>query len=174
MLAGLHVPLFLFLFFARIIDVSLGTIRTLTLVRGKKKTAGFIGFFEVSVYILALNSVVKNLDNMFNLMFYAAGFAAGNIIGGFIEEKMAIGYYVVQVITKVRPVELATALRKEGFGVTLVEGEGRDGPRFISHVMLKRKEYSHLMDFIDQWDNRAFITVSDCRRTKGGFIELKK
>jgi len=143
-------------------------------VRGKKKTAAIIGFFEVIVYVVALKSVVQNLDNVLNLVVYASGFAAGNYIGGILEEKLAVGHFTVQVITKVQPLELACALRREGFGVTVVEGEGKEGPRYISNVMLKRKEFPRLMKFIDNWDKCAFVTVSDARRTKGGFIDVHK
>jgi len=144
------------------------------LVRGKKKTAAAIGFFEVIIYVWALKSVVQNLDNVVNLLVYASGFAAGNVVGAIIEEKMAIGQLAVQVITKLEPIELSCSLRQEGFGVTVVEGAGKDGPRYICNVMLKRKEFQRLMNFVNKWDKSAFITASDARLTKGGFLDTNK
>lgn len=82
---------YLFIFLARVVDVSLATMRTLMLVRGKGLIAACIGFFEVMIYITALNKVVSGLDNPANLVVYALGFATGNFMGSYIEEKLAIG-----------------------------------------------------------------------------------
>lgn len=156
------------IFFARVADVSLGVIRTLMLVKGKKIHAAVLGFFEVIIFILALNMVVTTLDNPINLLFYGLGFAMGNIVGSYIEEKLALGHLTVQVITLNRPLELCLMLREEGFGVTIIEGHGRQGMRRILHIMLTRKNIDKLMRLINEWDERAFVTVFDARQTKGG------
>lgn len=159
---------YLFIFTARVADVALGVIRTLMLVKGKKIAAAGLGFFEVIIFILALNKVVQDLDNPINLFFYAAGFATGNIVGSILEEKLALGHITVQVITMARPLELTKILREQGFGVTILEGQGKLGVRRILNILVTRKEMNRLMDIIDDWDAKAFVTIFETRATKGG------
>jgi len=78
------------IFFARVVDVTLATIRTLMVVQGRKVQAAMIGFFEVGIYITVLGKVVSGLDNPFNLLAYCAGYAAGNYVGITIENKIAL------------------------------------------------------------------------------------
>jgi len=164
---------YLFIFCARICDVSLSTVRMLMIVRGQRLYAGLIGFFEVIIYIIALERVFSNLGNPLNLIIYAAGFATGNIAGSFIEEKLAVGTLTVQVITLKAPLELTEILRKEGYGVTVIEGQGREGVRYILQIILPRKTVPKLRKQIDQWDKDAFWTIFDAKATKGGIFNRK-
>ncbi|MBO8168750.1 MAG: DUF2179 domain-containing protein [Thermoanaerobacteraceae bacterium] len=165
---------YFFIFFARVMDVSLFTVRTLMVVRGQRLFAALIGFFETVIYIVALKYVVDQLDNVWSLMFYALGFSTGNVVGSWIEEKLAIGNLTVQVITQTRPLELTAKLRREGYGVTVVEGQGRDGLRYILNIHLPRRSLNKLMEKIDQWDVKAFVTVFDTRAIKGGIVFNRK
>lgn len=128
---------YLFIFFARVIDVSLATMRTLMIVRGKGFIAGSIGFFEVIIYITALNKVVGGLDNPINLIVYALGFATGNFMGSYIEEKLAIGLTTIQIITERH--DICISIREMGFGVTVLEGKGKEGVKQVLMVSLPRK-----------------------------------
>ncbi len=159
---------YLLVFVARACDISMCTVRMLMIVRGKKVYAALIGFFEAIIYVLVLNKVFSELGNPLNLIFYAAGFATGNIIGGLIEEKLAVGVLTVQVITTKAPLELTELLRKQGYGVTLIEGQGREGVRYILQIILERKMLSSLKSIVDDWDSHAFWTVFDARQTRGG------
>ena len=118
----------LFIFVARIIDVSFGTTRVLMLTKGKRLLAAMLGFCEVSIYITALSQVVKELNSPLKVLIYALGFSCGTLVGGFIEEKIALGYAMVQLIPKKHASQLIMALRKENFGVTVVEGKGGPAP----------------------------------------------
>src|SRR5690554_6588493 len=158
----------LFIFFARIIDVSLATFRVLMLMRGERVRAAFTGFFEVSIYILALGRVVQHLNEPWKIIAYALGFSCGTIAGGWLEERLAVGYNLVQVIPKTHCGELICDLRRNNFGVTVLEGQGRSGPRHILNITTRRKELPHLMNLLDKVDPQAFITTFDTRRTKGG------
>lgn len=164
----------IFIFTARVIDVSMLTIRTLMVVRGKRHQAALIGFFEVIVYIVALNRVVNSLDNPLNLFFYALGFASGNYVGSFIEEKMAIGDIAVQIIPKMNGDNIQQILRTNGFGVTAVEGMGKEGPKQILHVALKRKNLPKLIETIDSLDEDAFMTIMDAKSLRGGYIKYEQ
>ena len=86
---------YMFIFLARVLDVSLGTLRIIYLTRGRSKVAAGIGFIEIVVYVIALGMVIGNLDRPLNVIIYALGFAAGNLVGGFIEEKIAVGHVTV-------------------------------------------------------------------------------
>jgi len=159
---------YLLIFGARVVDVSLGTIRTLLIVRGKRLQAAAYGFFEVIVYVLALNQVFQTLNQPASLLVYALGFAAGNYVGSLLEEKLALGYLTVQAISLNCPDELATVLRLEGFGVTVLSGTGKEGTRQVLNVVLKRKDLGKLFGLVDSWDSQAFVTVFDARSTRGG------
>ncbi|WP_174232494.1 DUF2179 domain-containing protein [Biomaibacter acetigenes] len=160
---------YLFIFCARVVDVSLATIRTLMIVRGNRLQAAMIGFFEVIVYITALNRVVGGLNNPANLMAYALGFATGNYVGSFIEEKLAIGLITVQIIT--RNPAVVENIRQKGFGVTVLEGMGKEGSRQVLMVSLSRKALPFLLDLVEQEDQAAFVTVMDTKVTRGGYFK---
>lgn len=158
-----------FIILARVTDVSLSTIRVLMLMRGKRVTAASLGFFEVTIYLLALGRVVQHLDDPLKIVAYGLGFSLGTILGGVIEEHLAIGYTLVQVIPKNRCGELIRRLRAENFGVTVLEGQGRSGPRSILNITLRRKNLPRLLACVDELDPIAFVTIYDARKTKGGY-----
>mgnify|MGYP000873817575 CR=1 FL=1 len=164
----------LFIFFARIIDVSLATFRVLMLMRGERVRAAFTGFFEVSIYILALGRVVQHLNEPWKIIAYALGFSCGTIAGGWLEERLAVGYNLVQVIPKTHSGKLISLLRENNFGVTVLEGQGRSGPRYILNITTRRKEIPRLLALLEETDPRAFVTIFDARRTQGGFIVQDK
>lgn len=164
----------MFIFFARVSDVTLSTLRILMLMRGKTLVAAAIGFFEVSVYIVALGQVLNNLTHPISIAVYAMGFATGNIVGGFFEEKLALGFNTAQVISVDKSKELAAQLRDHGFGVTIIEGYGIKGPHEILYVLLKRRDLPSLMGIIQKVDKNAFVTIMDTRKTIGGYFSRIK
>ena len=165
---------FLFIFIARMADVALMTIRMLMIVRGKRIQAAVIGFFEVTIYILALGQVVQNIDNTYSILAYALGFSSGNYLGSYLEEKMAMGFMTVHVISKNYADELVEALRDLGYGVTVVNGMGRYRLRKLLYITLRRKDLSNLLAHIEREDKEAFVTVMDTRAIKGGFLFNRK
>lgn len=164
------------IFFARVVDVSLSTTRTLMVVQGRKILAATIGFFEVGIYITVLGKVVSSLDNPLNLLAYCAGFAAGNFVGITIENKIAMGNLSAQIIMKSsNEGELIEALRLNGFGVTVLEAQGIEGPRAILNVVLNRKDMQKLKSVVDSIDSNAFITINNITPVRGGyFAPMKK
>ncbi|WXR62222.1 DUF2179 domain-containing protein [Peptostreptococcaceae bacterium AGR-M142] len=165
---------YLFIFTARSLDMSMATIRTIMIVRGKKFTAAFIGFFEIILYVMAIGKVLSNLDNIGNVIAYAAGFATGNYLGVILEEKMAIGSVLSQIITKKDEGKFSMYLRDNDFGVTSTSGEGKEGKISILKVVSTRKELYKLNKLINDFDENAFTTVSDIRNLKGGYIKRSK
>lgn len=165
---------YLFIFGARIVDVSLATIRMLMVVQGRRIQAAFIGFFEVIIYIVALGKVVNGFDNPFNLLAYALGFACGNFVGSYIEEKIALGNLTAQVILHGSGKEIIDELRDNGFGVTVIEGQGKEGPRSMLNIILKRRDLNKLNCILDSFDKDAFITVSTTKHISGGYFSKIK
>lgn len=167
---------YLFIFFARVTDVSLATIRTLMVVQGRRLQAALIGFFEVSIYVTALSKVVSSLDNPLNLLSYALGFACGNYLGITIENKIALGNLAVQIILKISDKDqLIQELRDKGFGVTVIEGQGLEGTKEILNVAINRKDLETLKKKVYEHDKNAFITVNNINPISGGFFtSIKK
>lgn len=166
---------YLFIFFARVFDVSLATFRTLMVVQGRKVPAAIIGFFEVSIYITALSKVVSSLDNPFNLLAYGLGFACGNYVGITIENKIALGNLAVQIILKKSGnKELMEVLRENGFGVTVIVGQGLEGTKDILSVAINRKDLNNLKKIVYQYDKNAFITVNNINPISGGYFATNK
>ncbi|MBK8808915.1 MAG: hypothetical protein IPO21_20710 [Bacteroidales bacterium] len=121
-----YVILPLLIAIARIVDVSLGTVRIIFISKGYKKLAPIIGFFEVLIWIIAIGNVMKNLENWICFFAYAAGFATGNYVGMLLEEKLALGYEMIRVITKTKADELIGVLRNKGYGTTQVKATRSD------------------------------------------------
>jgi len=166
---------YLFIFLARVLDVSMATIRMLMVMRGKKYHAAIIGFFEVIIYIVALGKVVSSLNNLGNLLAYALGFATGNFVGTIIEDKVALGTITARIIPNTCKDEMVSSLRDMGFGVTEVEGMGKMGPRCLLYVVMPRKQLPKLLKYIEEIDSEAFITISDTRTARGGYLrKIKK
>ncbi len=151
----------------RVIDVTLGTFRTILLVQGKKYHAGATGFFEVLIWLFAMRFVFQHLDNLLNMLGYATGFALGNILGITLEEKVALGYVQVNVISKYYNDKIADTLRKSKFGVTLIPAEGGTGGMSVLIAIIRRKDLKLIKNLIESIDKEAFITVQHSRPYRG-------
>lgn len=165
---------YIYIFFARIFDVSLATLRIIYLTRGRSKLAAAIGFFEVMIYVVALSMVVGNLHQPLSVLIYGLGFAVGNLIGGFIEEKVAVGFVTVQIVTLQDGKDLDHKLREHGYGVTAMECYGRDGTHRILHIFLKRRDLPFLLKLLSELDRQAVVSVFDTRKIMGGYFSRLK
>jgi len=159
----------LLIFVLRIGDMSLDTIRVLFVVRGRKGLAWVLGFFQALIFVVAISSVLSNLNNLFNVLGYAAGFATGNVVGMLIEERMALGHIHLTIYSSTRGAAVAEALRKDGFGVTEVAGRGKDGTVSVLHCSVLRKKVDAVETIVLEEDPSAFITTSDVRQVRRGF-----
>jgi uncharacterized protein YebE (UPF0316 family) len=157
----LLLPLLIIL--ARIVDVSIGTIRIIMISRGNKTIAPVLAFFEVLVWILAVTRIFQNLDNWVCYFAYAFGYATGSYIGIKIEEKLAIGVQIIRVITRKDASELISVLRLKGFGVTSLEAEGSQGRVGVIYSIVNRRNISEIVQIIKEYNPNAFYTVEDIR-----------
>jgi uncharacterized protein YebE (UPF0316 family) len=159
----------LLIFVLRLSDVTLGTLRILMTVRGRKPLAAAIGFVEVTIFIVAISRVVRNVDNIWLVLGYSAGFAAGTLVGMTIEERLALGWTVVRVISSDLSKHLAEVLRTAGFGVTEMAGHGMKGDVGIFEVVVRRTDLPKVLQMVDQVEGKAFVTVEETRRVYRGW-----
>lgn len=158
---------------ARIIDVTLGTLRIIFVSRGFMKLAPIIGFFEVLIWLLAIGQVMNNLTNFYNYIAYALGFALGNYIGMFIEYKLSLGVVIVQVITQSDASTLIGLLNDKGYGITTSEATGTSGLVHIIFSIIKRSNLNQIVEIIKKYNPKAFYMVSDIRAVSQGPYPLR-
>ncbi|HWQ81403.1 MAG TPA: DUF5698 domain-containing protein [Ignavibacteria bacterium] len=158
----------------RIIDVSLGTIRTITTVHGNKYRAGLIGFFEVTIWVIAISTVMSQLNNFINIFAYSGGFALGTIIGITIEQKLGSGFVSMNIISMNYPDDIANALRESKIGVTMLPGEGASGGVTVLNVLISRKRQKEVIETAEKIDPNVFITVQPSIQQRGGYVQMRK
>ncbi len=154
----------------QLIYVPLLTLRTIFLVKHMTLIASILGVAESLVYVFGLSLVFSGDQGPLAMIVYAVGFGLGILIGGAVENKLAIGYNNFSVNLMEKNTDLISSLRNEGFGVTVYEGEGRDSERYKLEILTKRNREEELLDFIDEYEPRAFIVSYEPRRFQGGFL----
>ena len=159
----------LVIFILRVLDMGCDTLRLLFVVRGKKKLAWFLGFAQSVIFVIAITSVLTNLDNPLTVIGYAAGFATGNVVGMLIEERLAIGHSSIRVVSSTRGTLVAEKLRESGFAVTEIPARGRDGMVTVLNLSVQRKDIDRVDTIILETDPDAFITLEDIRPLRRGF-----
>lgn len=165
-----HAWLFALLIFAlRVGDMTLDTIRVLFVVRGKKLLVWILGFFQSLIFVVAISSVLSELDNILNVIGYATGFATGNLVGMLIEQRLAIGHVLVNIISSNRGAFIAEKLRSGGYAVTEIAGRGKNGTVFELHASVLRKDVTHVETIVLEADPQAFVTAEDVRPVRRGF-----
>lgn len=159
----------LLIFCLRVADMSLDTIRVLFVVRSNRRIAWILGFFQTIIYVVAISSVLGNLDNPLNVIGYAAGFATGNVVGMIIDDRLAIGHVHLSVISSTRGNIIAEQLREAGFAVTEIPARGRDGTVSMLSVSVLRKDVSRVETIALEADSEVFITKEDVHPVRRGF-----
>lgn len=164
----------LLIFCLRIVDVSMGTVRTLMIVRGMRKWAVLIGFVEVTIWVVAISQVMSNLNNVWNILAYSSGFAAGTFVGMSLENRLALGDVDIHIVSPRKGAEVAATVRRAGYGATELPAIGHSGPVSLIGVVVPRKRKPAVLALITEVDPTAFITVDDMRHVDRGFGRLAK
>jgi uncharacterized protein YebE (UPF0316 family) len=157
------------IFLLRVTDMSLDTLRVLFVMRGRKAISWILGFFQASVYLIAITTVIRDLTNPFNIIGYAAGFATGVVLGMVIEEKLAIGHVHMRIISSRLGSGVAERLRQEGYAVTEVPARGKDGMVTMLNCSVLRKDVKKVGFMVNEVDGEAFITSEEIRPIRRGF-----
>lgn len=158
------------IFSARVFDVTLGTLRFIFIARGYRKLAPLLGFVEVLIWVLAVREVMVNLRNIACLLAYGLGFAMGNYVGMWLEEKLSIGMVLVRVVLKTDPTPLAEFMKQNDYGFTIVEGEGTRERVKIIFSVIKRKNLDHVLTAISSYNHHAFYTVESIKSVGEGIF----
>ncbi len=153
------------IFFARVLDVSLGTIRMISVTRGQRALAVVLGFFELLIWVFAVSRVLTALDRVGNILAFAGGFAAGNALGMWIESRLAMGVQTLNFISRGMANAVAERLRYAGLGVTTFVGRGRDGPVSLCMTVVPRRQTPATIRMAREIDPDVVITVEDVRQS---------
>jgi uncharacterized protein YebE (UPF0316 family) len=157
------------IFLLRCTDVSLYTLRLLMVIRGRKLSAWIFGFFQSTVFVIAIQKVLSGPHSWLYVGAYAAGFASGQVIGMYIEESLGMGYLHMRIVSMRLGQEIAYQLRHAGYGVTEIFARGRDGAVELLHCAIRRRERGHAESIIATIDPGAFITCENVRPLQKGF-----
>ncbi|RYG73148.1 DUF2179 domain-containing protein [Lentibacillus lipolyticus] len=152
-----------------IVYVSLSTMRMILTLKGRRYMAAFVSMFEIVVYVLGLGLVLDNLNEIQNLIAYSVGFGTGVIVGTKIEEKLALGYITVNVISSDPDIDFTRRLREKGYGVTSWFAYGMEGDRLAMQILTPRKYELRLYETIKTIDSKAFIISYEPKQINGGF-----
>lgn len=164
----------LLIFCARILDVSIGTIRIILVSRGYRALAPLFGFFEVLIWLAAIGQVMGNMKGFGSYLVYAGGFATGNYVGMLLESRIAFGYQALRIITSEKIQSLPMVLRDEGYGVTTIRGWGAKGEVTFIYTIVPRKRVDHVLDIVAMFEPQAFISIEDVKARYSGYFSRKK
>ncbi|WP_321368997.1 DUF2179 domain-containing protein [uncultured Desulfuromusa sp.] len=157
-------------FLARILDVSIGTLRIIFVAKGLKGLAALLGFFESLIWLLAVAQVMQNLTSWQTYIAFALGFASGNYVGILLEERIALGNLLIRVITRKEANELVHVLWDSGYGVTSIDAQGETGPVKVIFSVVKRKNLAKIIAIIKKYNPQAFYTIEDMRYVTGNYL----
>ena len=160
------------IFGLRVLNMTLDTLRMLFTLRGMKWLSWVVGFIVSLIYVLLLTSVLSNLNNPLYIIAYAAGFATGGVVGMWIEERLAIGFTNIQIISPRRGVIMAQKLRENGFAVTEIPARGKDGMVSMLSLSVRRKQVMSVEQIINECDEAAFVTTEDVHPVRRGFFRI--
>ena len=171
--AWVVLPLLIFL--ARICDVSMETIRVIYISRGIKFLAPIIAFFEIVIWLLAMEVVMKDLTNIANFLAFAFGFAMGTYVGLIIEEKLSIGMVILRIITTENSNnEIVSFMQSENYGITTLDATGSRGNVNMILSLVNRTDVPRITEHIRATNPHAFFSLEDVRYVNEGVFRPKK
>jgi uncharacterized protein YebE (UPF0316 family) len=169
--AWIVLPIIVFL--ARVVDVTIGTLRIIFTSRGRRNLAPLLGGIEVFIWIVATSQIMKQAHTLTAFLGYATGFAVGNYVGMFIEDKLAMGTVLVRTILAKSAQAVVEALKNAGYGVTCFDGQGATGPVQLIYTVVKRKDVPEVTALIHQGAPKAFLTIEEVRSVEQGIFPVR-
>ena len=158
------------IFFVRILDVSLGTFRTIITIKGKALYASLIGFIEVFVWFLIVREALSDVSSIWIAISYSLGFATGTYIGAILSNHFIEGTLSIQIITT--KYNLVNIIRENGYGVTVLKVSGKDEiEKYMLLIEIKNKSLNHLRSITSSYDKDSFLIVTETKYVQNGFIK---
>jgi uncharacterized protein YebE (UPF0316 family) len=145
------------------------TLRVLFVLRGRRLPTWILGFLQTTLWVIAVGGVLSNLDDLWNVIAYCAGFATGNVVGLAIEERLAIGYANMRIISSGRGSAILETVRVAGYGATEIPGRGKDGTVTVIDCSVRRRDISKIQKEISRIDPEAFVTIEETRPLHRGY-----
>jgi len=164
----------LLIFSARIVDVSLGTIRVILVSRGIKLLSAVFGFFEILIWLLAIGQIMRNLNSVGCYLAYAGGFATGTLVGTWLADRLAVGYTLLRIVTREDCSALIRALQSSGHGVTSIDAHGGRDEGKIIFTVIPRGDVRETVETVKRFNPRAFYCLEDVRDVNGGVFPPRK
>lgn len=162
------------IFAARVVDVSLGTVRVIFVSRGLKYLAPIVGFVEILIWLLAIGQIMKNLSNPACYIAYAGGFAMGNFVGIRMAEKLSLGLVLIRVVTQRDAAPLVDVLKGEDYGVTSVDAHGTSGEVKVVFTIVPRREVTRVVQLVNQFNPNAFYSIEEVGFVEKGVFPAKR
>ncbi|MDD2299177.1 MAG: DUF5698 domain-containing protein [Fermentimonas sp.] len=162
------------IFFGRVIDVSLGTLRIIFVSKGEKYKAPIIGFVEVFIWVVVISQILSRANDLVSYLSYAAGYATGNYVGILLENRIAYGIVLCRIYTQKDGNVLIQALNKLNFGATVTHGKGSTNEVDIIETVVDRKELKALETTINSFDKNSFYVIEDVRTKQNGIFPKRK
>lgn len=162
------------IFFARILDVSINTVRIIFVMGGKKYVATILGFLESLIWLLAIGQIFKHMDNVYCYVAYPAGFAGGILVGMLIEEKIALGKVIIRIITAEDLTKVTDFLRAKDFRYSIVNAESNEGHEQLLFAVLKRDHVPEMLNEIKNNLPKAFYTIESVKSASEAGMLLDK
>ncbi len=176
-LDNLGIGIYFLIFFGKNLEVSISTMRRVLIYRGERIRGSIIAFIDMVIWLLITGTVLTGFkEDPLRILFFVMAFGTGTFLGSWLEEKLAFGLSSIEIIvpTSLKSKKLATILRDNGFGVTVVKGEGRDGKRDLLKLYLKRNQVEKVKQLINLNYKEAIFVVNDSRKIKGAYSSVKK
>ena len=165
----------LLIFFARICDESLETIRVVYISNGIKYIAPVIALFGIVIWLLAMEVVMTDLTNVLNFFAFAFGFATGTYVGLVIEERLSIGMVILRIITpKESEADMAAFLQAENYGATIMDAKWARGNVQMILSLVNRSDVHRIVSHIEKTIPDAFYSIEDVRYVNQGVFRPKK
>ncbi len=159
------------IFVSRLCDVTLGTLRHIFISKGLKNIVPIFGFVEVLIWLVAISSIMKNLNNIVCYFAFALGFSAGTYVGMLIEEKLALGMQIIRLITNIDASDLIINLQKTNIGATIMDAKGTKGDVKVIFIVVERKNAYSVIHLINEHNPKAFYSIEDVRIANQGVFK---
>jgi uncharacterized protein YebE (UPF0316 family) len=175
-LLGSSIWVYLFIFFGKILEVSVATTRSMLINRGERVKGSLLAILEITLWIMVTGTVLAGFTkDIIKIVIFVAAFALGNYFGSWLESKLAFGMTSIQVVVpeEICWEDMVSALREKGFGVTVLSGEGKDGERKILMMHLRRKRIPQAVRLVRSFSKDVFITMNNTKVVCGGHLTKK-
>jgi uncharacterized protein YebE (UPF0316 family) len=159
-----------FIFLCRISDVSLDTLRVISIVKGQRVRAMVFGMLASGIFIVALVTVFRPPIHWFQMVGYAGGFGVGTLVGMTLAERLSAEFVLLRILSRPPGGLISDRLRSDGFAVTTIAGQGRDGPVEILFSVVRRSQARKALDLVRAVDAKAFVVLEPVQHAAGGHV----